>query len=87
MTWCVYMLRCADDSIYSGITVDLERRIDEHNGLAKNGAKYTRARRPVRLLYQEQCKDRAHASQREYELKGFSRKQKLALLHEYHDGS
>lgn len=80
MTWFVYMLRCADDSIYSGITKDLPRRLDEHNGLSKNGAKYTRARRPVCLIYQEQHQNRSLASQREHQLKNFSRQQKLALL-------
>ena len=81
------MLRCADNSIYSGITVDLERRMDQHNGVAKNGAKYTRTRRPVHLVYQEQCENRSQATQREYQLKQFSRQQKLALLNEYHETS
>ena len=83
MTWFVYMLRCADDSIYSGITKDLQRRLDEHNGLSKNGAKYTRARRPVSLIHQEQYENRSQASQREHELKAFSRQQKLALVNSY----
>ena len=49
--WSVYIVRCADDSLYTGITIDLERRLHEHNN-AKNGAKYTRPRRPVTLVYQ-----------------------------------
>ena len=80
MNWVVYMLRCADDSLYTGITSELDRRIEEHNLDDKKAARYTRARRPVRLVYQERCDDRSHASQREYQIKRLSRRQKLALL-------
>ena len=80
MSWYIYMLRCADDSLYTGITRDLDRRLDEHNHDNRKGARYTRARRPVKLVYQEPCMDRAVASGREYQLKRLSRKQKLALL-------
>ena len=74
------MLRCADDSLYSGITKDIDRRLDEHNNDNKKGARYTRARRPVVLVYQEPCDDRAVASQREYQLKKLNREQKNVFL-------
>lgn len=80
MSWVVYILRCADDSLYTGITMDLERRLIEHNSDNKKGAKYTRARRPVTPVYQESCDNRAHASRREYELKKLSRLQKQTLI-------
>ncbi|MFT5573317.1 MAG: putative endonuclease [Cryomorphaceae bacterium] len=79
MNWKVYILRCADNSLYTGITTDLERRLTEHNSDNKKGARYTRARRPVNLVYHEACEDRAQASSREYQLKKLSRKQKLTL--------
>ncbi len=74
------MLRCADDSLYTGITKDVERRISEHNSDNTKAARYTRARRPVSLAYQEICEDRSHASQREHQLKQLSRHQKLLLV-------
>ena len=74
------MLKCADNSLYTGITTDVNRRIDEHNNCNKKGARYTRARRPVHLIYQESCTDRAHASKREYSLKKLSRSEKLNLI-------
>lgn len=76
----VYILRCADDSLYTGITTDIERRLIEHNSDNKKGAKYTRVRRPVTPVYQENCDDRAHASRREYELKKLSRLKKQQLI-------
>lgn len=80
MSWSVYILRCADDSLYTGITIDVERRLNEHNTDNLKGARYTRARRPVKLIYQENCQDRSDASQREYQIKKLSRQQKLALI-------
>ena len=80
MNWFVYMLRCADDSLYTGITTDLERRLDEHNHCEQKGARYTRARRPVALAYVEPCDSRSEASQREYLLKRLSRAEKLDLV-------
>jgi putative endonuclease len=74
------MVRCADDSLYIGITTDLVRRIEEHNGQGKRGAKYTKNRRPVALVFHEPCVDRAMASSREHQLKKLNRSQKLALL-------
>ena len=78
-TWHVYMVECADGTLYSGITTDVDRRINEHNDSVK-GAKYTRAKRPVSLVYRVQVADRSAASKREYELKQLSREEKLALI-------
>ena len=75
----VYILRCADDTLYTGITTDLERRVDEHNNSVK-GAKYTRARRPVELVYSEELGNRSLASKREFSIKKMSRKEKITLF-------
>lgn len=76
----VYILKCADETLYTGIATELERRIEEHNGSDK-GAKYTRVRRPVRLVYSEKYPDRSAASKREYEIKKkMSRAEKLKLI-------
>jgi len=76
----VYILRCIDDSLYTGITTDLLRRVEEHNG-SDRGAKYTRIRRPVTLVYSEKCIDRSLASKREYEIKKkMTRTMKLKLI-------
>ncbi|WP_372722045.1 GIY-YIG nuclease family protein [Immundisolibacter sp.] len=76
--WFFYILRCADDSLYSGITTDLERRLREHN--AGTGARYTRGRRPVSLAYSERLPDRAQALRREHAVKQLDRAAKLQLL-------
>ncbi len=78
--WYVYMLKCKDGSFYTGITTDLARRVDEHNGVLKNGARYTRARQPVQLIYQESCEDRSQASKREHAIKKLDRADKQALV-------
>jgi len=76
----VYMVKCADDTLYTGIATQLDRRIEEHNSSEK-GAKYTRVRRPVELVYSEEYPDRSSASKREYEIKKtMSRKEKLRLI-------
>ena len=76
----VYIVQCADDTLYTGIATELERRIDEHNHSDK-GAKYTRVRRPVKLVYSEKYPDRSTASKREYEIKKkMNRTQKLKLI-------
>mgnify|MGYP000918983417 CR=1 FL=1 len=80
MSYSVYILSCADDTLYTGITTDVERRIKEHNGLLAGGAKYTMARRPVRLVYTETYPDRSTASKEEYRLKNLSRAQKQYLI-------
>lgn len=78
-SWFVYLLRCADNSLYTGITTDLDRRLNEHNGSNK-GARYTRSRRPVKLVYSETLINRASASQREYAIKKLSRHAKEQLI-------
>ena len=80
MSWIVYILRCADNTLYTGITTDADRRISEHNKDNKKGARYTRARRPVVLAYQEQCDNRSQASLREHQIKKLARKEKLKLI-------
>jgi putative endonuclease len=76
------MVQCSDDTLYTGITLDLERRMLEHNSSNK-GAKYTRARRPVCLVYSEKHDSRSEASKREYYIKKkLSRKEKLKLIEE-----
>ncbi len=82
-SWYVYILQCADNSLYTGITVDVERRVDEHNSSNKLGAKYTRVRRPVKLVYSEKLKNRSLAAKREYEIKQLKRedKEKLFICH------
>ena len=77
--WKVYVLKCADETLYTGIATDLQRRLEEHNSSNK-GAKYTRVRRPVELVYYENCADRIDASKREYEIKQLSRAEKLELI-------
>jgi putative endonuclease len=80
--WFVYMLRCTDGSLYTGVTTDIERRLRQHNGELTGGAKYTRLRRPVALVWQEQCADRSSACRREYAIKQLNRAQKIKLLDE-----
>jgi putative endonuclease len=75
----LYILKCADDSLYTGITTDVERRVEEHNA-GKAGAKYTRARRPVEVVYSKKFRDRSGASVAEAALKKLTREEKLALV-------
>ncbi len=76
--WFVYMVRCADESLYTGVATDVARRVEEHNH-SPRGARYTRARRPVTLVYSEACESRSQALQREYAIKRLKRAAKLAL--------
>ena len=76
--WYVYILRCADDTFYTGYARDLEARVNTHN--AGKGAKYTRGRLPVELVYHEIFESRSEAMSREYNLKKLSRRQKQALI-------
>jgi len=78
-SYFIYMVLCADKTLYTGITTDLKRRIAEHNSSDK-GAKYTKARRPVTLVYSEEHLDRSSASKREYRIKKMSRKDKKILI-------
>jgi putative endonuclease len=77
--WKVYILRCSDNSLYTGITRDLNRRINEHNNNDRLASAYTRARRPVTLVYQESHTDRSSASKREAEIKKFTKQEKEKL--------
>jgi putative endonuclease len=77
VTWIVYILECADNSLYTGITKNLDRRIAEH--AAGKGAKYTKGRGPFRLVYRETCEGRAEASRRETTIKSLDRGQKRLL--------
>lgn len=77
--WYIYILRCSDNSLYTGVTTDCERRLHEHNH-SPRGAKYTRARRPVTLAYSEQASSRSAAQQREAQIKRLTAKQKESLI-------
>lgn len=81
--WYVYILHCADGSLYTGITVDVERRLEEHNGANGLGARYTRSRRPVKLAYCEAADTRSAATVREAAIKKLKRPQKEQLIEEY----
>ena len=78
--WHVYIVRCTDDTLYTGIARDVERRVDEHNTSNLLAASYTRSRRPVTLVYREPAATRSAASKREYELKQMTRREKDALI-------
>ena len=75
----LYIVQCSDNTLYTGITKELNRRIDEHN-FSDKGAKYTKARRPVILVYHEVHTDRSSASKREYAIKKMSRQKKRSLI-------
>lgn len=77
---CVYIIRCADSTLYTGYTTDVERRVQEHN--EGTGAKYTRGRRPVRLTHVEEFDSQSAAQRREYEIKQLSRTEKMELIDE-----
>lgn len=79
MSYFVYILECNDGSLYTGITTDVIKRLDEHN-TKTCGAKYTKSRRPVKLLYDESSSDRSSASKCEYEIKKLTRLKKLQLI-------
>ena len=78
--WQVYLLQCADQSLYAGVTTDLVKRLQQHNGQLAGGARYTKARRPVALVWSEVCDSRSDAQQKEHALRRLSREQKLALI-------
>lgn len=80
MTWYVYMVRCSDHSLYTGVTTDLKRRLEEHNAPKGKGAKYTKTRQPVELVYSKRKKNRSYAQIEEAELKRLSREEKLARI-------
>ena len=76
--WYVYIVRCADKTLYTGIAKDVAKRIKAHN--EQKGAKYTGTRTPVKLVYQETAKDRSAATKRELQIKKLTRKEKLILI-------
>ncbi len=80
MIWHVYLLRCRDGSLYCGITSNLERRLAQHNGLVAGGARYTRSRRPCRLVTSVEQPDRSAACRLEARVKARPRRAKLACL-------
>ena len=78
--WQVYILKCADDTLYTGVAKDLEKRLRQHNGELAGGPKYTSGRRPVSLLWCESAEDRSTAQQREAAIKKLSRAEKLVMI-------
>ncbi|AYX88891.1 GIY-YIG nuclease family protein [Staphylococcus cohnii] len=76
----IYIVRCKDGSLYTGYAKDIEQRVAKHN--SGQGAKYTKIRRPVELVYQEVFDTKSEAMKREYEIKTFSRQEKLQLISE-----
>jgi putative endonuclease len=76
--WYVYIVRCRDSSLYTGITIDVERRVAQHN--SGDGAKFTRSRRPVALVRMEACASESKARKREAEIKSWTRKRKEELI-------
>ncbi|MEE1035973.1 MAG: GIY-YIG nuclease family protein [Oscillospiraceae bacterium] len=76
--WHLYILRCKDGSLYTGITTDVEKRLEMHR--SGKGAKYTRGRAPLELVYREECGDHSAALKRELEVKALPRKEKWMLI-------
>ena len=79
--WYLYILRCGDGSLYTGITTDMEKRLEVHR--SGKGAKYTRGRGPLQLVYREECIDHSHALKREWEIKQLTRPEKEILIQQY----
>lgn len=77
-SWKLYILRCGDGSLYTGITVDIQARLAQHRD--GTGAKYTRGRGPLELIYVEDCEDHSVALKREHQIKALTRAEKLALV-------
>ena len=78
MEWCVYMLLCDDNTIYTGITNDLKKRFENH--ISGKGAKYLRGRKPLEIVYKENFQNRSMATKREMEIKKLNRREKEALI-------
>ena len=78
--WWVYLLECKDDSLYCGITNNLEKRLKQHNGEIKGGAKYTRSHLPCKLVYKENSASRREALEREAAIKKMAKDEKQALI-------
>ena len=82
--WHIYILECNDKTLYTGVTTGLKRRVREHN-TAKAGAKYTKGRRPVKIVYSCLRKDKSRAQKEEHRIKKLARADKLKLIKEYED--
>lgn len=80
-TWHLYILRCRDGSLYTGITTDVEKRLEAHR--SGKGAKYTRGRGPLELVYREECGSHSDALKRELAVKALTREQKQAMIASY----
>jgi putative endonuclease len=78
--WTIYILECGDKTLYCGITNNIENRLKQHNGEIKGGAKYTRSRQPLELVYKESAISRSEALKREIVIKKMTRKAKTALI-------
>lgn len=78
--WRVYLVRCADDTLYAGVTTDVDRRVRQHNGEVSGGARYTANRRPVELAWQQACSSRSLAQMMEAQVKQLSRAEKHNLI-------
>jgi predicted GIY-YIG superfamily endonuclease len=76
--WYLYILRCGDGTLYTGITTDVEARLEAHR--SGKGAKYTRGRGPLELVYREQCEDHSHALKRELAVKSMTKEEKKKLI-------
>jgi putative endonuclease len=76
----VYIVQCADETLYTGVAIDVRRRINEHNGKLPKGARYTRARRPVQLVYKKKFKNRSEAAKEEFRIKKLTKQEKLVLI-------
>jgi len=79
INWFLYVARCADGTLYTGVTTDIDRRLNEHNSGSK-GAKYTKTRRPITLVYSTAFKGRSEAQKAEYAFKRLTRKEKLKVI-------
>ncbi len=85
MSYFVYILKCADGTLYTGTTNNVEKRVEAHN-TGKTAAKYTRARRPVKLVYSEEVKTKSAALKREWEIKKMERIAKMELVRYFNKG-
>ena len=80
--WYLYVVRCNDGTLYTGVSTDVSRRVREHNGSKKRGAKYTKSRRPVELVWSREYKNRSEAQSAEYSFKKLLHKQKWEIINE-----
>ena len=86
--WYLYVVKCNDGTLYTGITTDIDRRVREHNGMSssRRGARYTRARRPVELVWSKEYKNRSEAQKAEYNFKKLFHKEKWEVINEDRSG-